>query len=146
MSRSAHTMSRAHGGSRQRRHAAAGGRGFRPGERGVYHGVAPGARTMERIHRAQRVETGYMLPRTSFARCCRAVTEAFTPLMFPSFRIQEAALEVLQAAVEAHLTTLLEQANLCTIQGRRVKLESRDIQLVRILRGEMSALDALSEG
>ena len=103
-----------------------------------HHGVAPGERTAERIRQAQRLDREFMIPRAPFTRCTRYVVDGFTPREDPGFQIQQAALDALQAACESYITRLLESANLCTIQGRRVQLEARDLELVRILRGEVS--------
>lgn len=53
------------------------------------------------------------------------------------FRIQATAVKALHVASEAYLTTLMEDANLCTLHARRVTLQPKDIHLVQKLRGDL---------
>lgn len=45
------------------------------------------------------------------------------------------ALEALQEACEDYLVSLMEDANLCAIHGKRVTIMPRDIHLARRIRG-----------
>lgn len=45
------------------------------------------------------------------------------------------AVEALQAAAESFVVSLMEDANLCAIHGKRVTIMPRDIHLARRIRG-----------
>ena len=47
-----------------------------------------------------------------------------------------AAVRAMDEMIEAHLVSLLEDANLTALHARRMMVKSRDIQLSRRLRGE----------
>ena len=49
-------------------------------------------------------------------------------------RIQKSALEALQAAAEAYLITLFEDANLLAIHAKRVTIQAKDMQLAKKIR------------
>jgi len=51
-------------------------------------------------------------------------------------RFQPHAIMACQAASEAYLTSLFEDANLCAIHSKRVTIFPKDMQLVRRIRGE----------
>ena len=51
-------------------------------------------------------------------------------------RIQPAAVQGLQEAVEAYLVGLFEDSNLCAIHAKQVTIMPRDIQLARRICGE----------
>lgn len=59
----------------------------------------------------------------------------FFLLFLNFFRWRSDALEALQEACEDYLVSLLEDANLCAIHGKRVTIMPRDIHLARRIRG-----------
>lgn len=56
--------------------------------------------------------------------------------MKDSIRIRSSALDAMQEATESYITSVLSDANLCTIHARRVTLFPKDLQLALRLRGE----------
>ena len=50
--------------------------------------------------------------------------------------VTPAAVRAMDGMIEAHLVSLLEDANLAAIHAGRMMVKSRDIQLARRLRGE----------
>jgi histone H3 len=54
----------------------------------------------------------------------------------PKMRFQTLALHALQEASEAYITSVFEDANLCTIHARRVTVMTKDIALALRVRGD----------
>ena len=50
-------------------------------------------------------------------------------------KFQTSAIAALQEYAEAMLVSLFEDTNLCAIHGKRVTIQSKDMQLARRLRG-----------
>jgi histone H3 len=51
-------------------------------------------------------------------------------------RFQGDAILALQAAAEAYLTSLFEDANLCAVHANRVTIQLKDMKLARRIRGD----------
>lgn len=93
----------------------------------------PGERALREIRFYQR-NTDMLIRKLPFARL---VKEVQTYFFRKEYRWQASAMEALQEAAEAHLVSLLEDANLCCIHGKRVTLMVKDIQLARRIRGPL---------
>lgn len=72
----------------------------------------------------QRVDL--ILPKLSFARVVREITQGINK---STFAFQSAALTALQEAAEAYLCHLFEDTQLLAIHARRVTIMPRDMQL-----------------
>lgn len=79
-------------------------------------------------------KTGLLIARLPFARVVREETERY--VAGKDFRWQADALEALQEATEAYITSLFSDAYLCSLHAKRVTLMVRDIQLARRIRGD----------
>ncbi|KAH7287867.1 hypothetical protein KP509_31G000900 [Ceratopteris richardii] len=78
--------------------------------------------------------TELLIPRRPFARVVKEELQRYCA----GLRIQALALEALQEAAEAFLTSMLEDSNLCAIHAKRVNIQLKDIQLARRIRGDRS--------
>lgn len=89
----------------------------------------PGELALREIRRYQNSHE-LLIPRRAFHRLVRAVTEEIvSDRGSDPFRYQAAALEALQEGVEAYLTGIFEDSNLCAIHAKRVTVMPRDMQL-----------------
>jgi histone H3 len=93
----------------------------------------PGTVALREIRRYQK-STELLLRKLPFQRLVREVAQDFKT----DLRFQSHALQCLQEASEAYLTSLFEDANLCAIHAKRVTIMPKDIQLARRIRGERS--------
>ena len=84
------------------------------------------------IKRYQK-STNLLIPKASFARLVREVTERIRKGM----RFTASALESVQTASEDYIVKLLNDANHCAIHGKRVTIMNKDILLARRIRGEV---------
>jgi histone H3/H4 len=93
----------------------------------------PGERVLKEIRFYQR-STDLLIRKLPFARLVKEVQSTFVGT---EYRWQASALLALQEAAEAHLVSLFEDANLCTIHAHRVTIMPKDIQLARRIRGPL---------
>lgn len=91
-----------------------------------------GPNALKDILRMQR-STNLTIPKAPFARLVHEYLQIVSPTS--DLRIQRLAVEALHEATEIYLTTLLQDANLCTLHAKRATLRVNDIQLVLNLRG-----------
>lgn len=91
----------------------------------------PGTVALREVRRYQN-STDLLIPRAPFRRLVREVMLN----MKDSIRIRSSALDAMQEATESYITSVLSDANLCTIHARRVTLFPKDLQLALRLRGE----------
>lgn len=99
------------------------------------HRFRPGTRALREIRKYQK-STELLLRKLPFQRLVREIClKHYTAAGADGFRWQQTALEALQEATEAYIISLLEDANLCAIHGKRVTIMPRDIQLARRIRG-----------
>ena len=75
--------------------------------------------------------THLLIPRLTF---CRLVKEIMQGFGGHDFRISAGALEALQTACESFVIRFLEECNLCAIHCKRVTLQKKDLQLMRVLK------------
>ena len=116
------------------------------------HRYRPGTVALREIRRFQK-STQLLIPKMPFQRVVKEIAkdlnreknEAIRKMAKklkteiaekPDLRFQSAAIGALQAASEAYLTALFEDANLCAIHAKRVTIMPKDIQLARRIRGE----------
>jgi len=86
---------------------------------------------LREIRRFQK--TGeFLIRKLPFQRLVREVGQNYSN----DLRFQPAAMELLQEAVEAHLVSVFEDANLCAIRAKRVTAMPKNIWLARRIRGE----------
>lgn len=95
--------------------------------------LRPGEKALQEIRFYQR-HTDLLIRRLPFARLVREVQTYF---FRKEYRWQGQAMLALQEAAEAHLVSLFEDANLCTIHAKRVTVMPKDIQLARRIRGPL---------
>jgi histone H3 len=72
--------------------------------------------------------TNLLIP---FAPMGRLLREIASEIGNGEWRFQKGAVSALQEAAEAYLVNTFEMANLCAIHGKRVTIQSKDIQLAR---------------
>ena len=94
--------------------------------------LRPGTKALQEIKKYQKT-TDLLIRRAPFQRLVREVQLNFS---HETLRWENRALEALQVASEQYLIEILHDANLCTIQSRRVTIMVKDIQLARRLRGQ----------
>jgi len=82
--------------------------------------------------RKYQKSTELLIRKMPFQRLVREVAQDFKT----DLRFQPQAIMACQAASEAYLTSLFEDANLCAIHSKRVTIFPKDMQLVRRIRGE----------
>ncbi|XP_071164196.1 uncharacterized protein [Mytilus edulis] len=91
----------------------------------------PGNNALSEIRKFQRT-TELLIPKVAFQRLVKDISHVFVT----EIRFQSAALTALQEAAETYLTSLFEDANLCTLHAKRVTIMPKDIQLALRIRGE----------
>ncbi|KAK8830128.1 hypothetical protein WA556_000770 [Blastocystis sp. ATCC 50177/Nand II] len=94
----------------------------------------PGVKALREIRKYQN-STDLLIRRLPFARLVKETAENFSR---DHLRWTVTAIEALQCAAEAYLTSVFEDANLCTIHAKRVTVMVRDIQLARRIRGRFN--------
>jgi histone H3/H4 len=97
----------------------------------------PGTQVLRDIRKLQAT-THTLIPRLNFSRFVREVAVSVID-HDKSLRWAGEALEALQAAAEAYLVGLFEDANLCAIHAKRVTIMAKDIYLARRIRGELDS-------
>jgi histone H3 len=133
MARTKQTARKSTGGKAPRHQVAAqAGRRNVPGG-GVKrpHRFRPGTVALREIRKYQK-GTNLLIRKQPFARLVREIMQDFKS----DFRYQTHAIQALQEAAEAYLTSLFEDTNLCAIHAKRVTIMPKDMQLARRIRGE----------
>jgi len=97
------------------------------------HRFRPSTVALREIRKYQK-STELLLRKLPFQRLIREVAQDFQT----DLRFQCHAVQALQDASEAYLTSLFEDTNLCAIHAKRVTIYPKDIQLARRIRGERS--------
>lgn len=82
------------------------------------------------IRKFQR-STGLLIRRLPFARLVKEISQSY----HHSMRWRVDAIEAVQESCEDYLVSLMEDANLCAIHGKRVTIMPRDMHLARRIRG-----------
>lgn len=95
--------------------------------------MTAGTHTLKEIQKLQRT-TDLLIRKLPFQRLVREIAQDFKS----DVRFQRIAVDALQEASEYHLVNLFEDANLCTIHGKRVTVFPRDIRLARRIRGDIA--------
>lgn len=101
----------------------------------IVNRARPGTVVLSDIKRLQN-STDLLIPKASFHRLVREITQACSPVYDEPYRYQMAGLLALQEAAEAYLVRLFEDSNLCCVHAGRVTIFPRDIHLARRLRLE----------
>jgi histone H3 len=91
----------------------------------------PGTVALRQIRKLQK-STDLLLRKAPFQRLVREVATS----QKEGLRWAASAVAAVQEATESHLVSLLSDANLCALHGRRVTVFPRDLSLARRLRGE----------
>lgn len=91
----------------------------------------PGTVALREVRKYQN-STDLLIARAPFRRLVREIIMNLKD----SIRMRSSALDALQEATEAYVTSVLGDANLCTIHAKRVTLFPKDLQLALRLRGE----------
>jgi histone H3/H4 len=94
--------------------------------------LSPGEGALKEIRRLQKT-TDLLIPKTAFHRLVREITQNLGEGT-ENLRYQVAALMALQEATEHYMTTLFEDAYLCTLHAKRVTLFTKDMDLCRRIR------------
>ena len=90
-----------------------------------------GTVALRQVKKLQK-STELLIAKAPFARLVRETAEG----QKHGLRFQASALSAIQEATEAHVISLLSDANLTALHANRVTALPRDLQLVRRLRGE----------
>ena len=98
------------------------------------HRYRPGTVALQEIRQYQK-STELLIRKLPFQRLVRELAQDLGKI---NIRFQSGAIMALQEASEAYLVGLLEDTNLCTVHAKRVTIMTKDIQLVRQIRGERS--------
>lgn len=75
--------------------------------------------------------TNTQIPKLAFARLVREIMQSFGGV---DFKIQGLALSALHEAAEVYLVQFFEDSNQCSAHARRITLQPRDIELVKMMR------------
>ena len=89
----------------------------------------PGTQSLREIRRYQKSVLNLLL-RLPYQRVVREVAQDYAPDM----RFQASALAAMQDSTEAHLVSMLRDANAVAIHSKRVTVDAKDLKLVRELR------------
>ncbi|KAH9589211.1 Histone H2A/H2B/H3 [Trypanosoma melophagium] len=95
------------------------------------HRWRPGTVVLREVRRYQN-STDFLIARAPFRRLVREVVSNLKD----SFRMSSTCVEALQESTELYVTSVLTDANLCTLHANRVTVYPKDIQLALRLRGE----------
>eukprot|EP01065_Artemidia_motanka_P029335 TRINITY_DN35472_c0_g1_i1.p1 TRINITY_DN35472_c0_g1~~TRINITY_DN35472_c0_g1_i1.p1 ORF type:complete len:221 (+),score=70.93 TRINITY_DN35472_c0_g1_i1:62-664(+) len=76
-----------------------------------------------------------VLQKSPFQRLVREIMQQHAE--YEHSRFTRTALGALQEAAEAYAVTLLEEANMCAMHGKRVTVQRKDLHLAKMLRGEV---------
>lgn len=95
------------------------------------HRYRPGTVALREIRRYQKT-TELLLRKLPFQRLVRELAQEYKS----DLRFQSSSILALQEAAESYLVGLFEDANMCTVHGKRVTVMPKDIQLARRIRGE----------
>ena len=96
------------------------------------HRFRPGTVAMREIRRHQKNSDCLAFPKLNFQRLVREIAQDYKD----DLRFSEGVIDLLQLAAEDYLITLCDFANRCAIHSKRETIFPKDIQLVRIIRGE----------
>ncbi|KAG8191780.1 hypothetical protein JTE90_026815 [Oedothorax gibbosus] len=96
----------------------------------------PGERALQEIRKYQK-STALLIPKAPMARCIR---EIVVENGHADFRFQVSALECIHEAAEAYIVGVFEDAVLCCLHGKRVTLQTKDLQLAMRIRGHNGVL------
>lgn len=100
--------------------------------------VKPGTPVLRTIRRFQNPGMNdVLLRRRPFQRL---VMELSSDFISGGHRFERSAIDALKQATEAHMVSLLSDAHLCSLHGRRQTLMVKDLLLARRLRGEEALL------
>ncbi|ESL06820.1 histone H3 variant [Trypanosoma rangeli SC58] len=95
------------------------------------HRWRPGTVVMREVRRYQNT-TDFLIAKAPFRRLVREIMSNLKD----SFRMSATCVEALQESTELYVTSVLADANLCTLHANRVTVYPKDIQLALKLRGE----------
>jgi histone H3 len=98
----------------------------------------PGTVALREIRKLQNT-TEPLLARAPFRRLLRDTVQQVALDSRVPFRFQQAAVDCIQEAAEAHIVSLCADANLCALHAKRVTVMPKDMLLARRLRGERIA-------
>ena len=110
------------------------GYGFSFGMGQKPHRFLPGTVALRKIRYYQKQSSCLHIGMLPFQRLIREIGQDYKT----DLRFSKEAMTLLQYAAEHYLVKLLEDANLNAIHAKRQKIEPKDIQLARRIRGERS--------
>jgi histone H3/H4/ubiquitin len=110
------------------------GYGFSFGMGQKPHRFLPGTVALRKIRFYQKQSSCLHIGMLPFQRLIREIGQDYKT----DLRFSKEAMTLLQYAAEHYLVKLLEDANLNAIHAKRQKIEPKDIQLARRIRGERS--------
>ena len=110
------------------------GYGFSFGMGQKPHRFLPGTVALRKIRYYQKQSSCLHIGMLPFQRLVREIAQEYKT----DLRFSKEAVTLLQYAAEHYLVKLLEDANLNAIHAKRQKIEPKDIQLARRIRGERS--------
>ena len=97
------------------------------------HRYRPGTVALREIWHYQK-SMELLIRKMPFQRLVREIAQDFKM----DLRFQSGEILALQEASEAYLVGLFEDSNMCAIHAKRVTIMTKNIQLVRRIRGERS--------
>lgn len=99
------------------------------------HKFRPGTVALRDIRHQQKHSDEFAFPKTNFGRVVRELGQDFAT----DLRYSRKFMELFQLVVETYLIDLISFANLCALHEKRQTILPKDVQLVRIIRGERFA-------
>ena len=93
----------------------------------------PGTVALREIRKYQK-SCDLLIPKAPFQRVVKEIAQQFRLEDGSTCRFQSTAVDALQEASEAFVTSVFEDANLCCIHAKRVTVMPKDIQLALRIR------------
>ena len=95
------------------------------------HRFRPGTVAAREIRKYQR-STDLLIRKLPFQRLVKSIAKEYCK----DIRFQATAVLALQESTEAYITGIFEDSNLAAIHAKRITLMSKDINLIRRIRGD----------
>ncbi len=103
------------------------------GEAKKAHRFKPGTQALRDIRRQQKSSDCLAIPKLNFSRLVREIAQDFNA----DLRFAGSVFGLLQLAAEDYLLNICESANMCAIHAKRETMFPKDIQLARMIKGNL---------
>ena len=98
--------------------------------------LRPGTKALREIRKYQK-STDPLIPYAPFCRLTREImSDVSSSQSQGGLRLQQQGAHALREGTESYIVSLFEDSNLCAIHGKRITIQTKDIQLARRIRGE----------